>query len=101
MAKVKVNELVLRDAHQSLIATRMTLDEMLPILPTMDQEKIKAKKKRKAKNMKRRKRKKAKRVRHKKQTTGLQKFRNGNAHTPGSKWYLKSSPIPKTPPKCA
>ncbi len=37
MAKVKVNELVLRDAHQSLIATRMTLDEMLPILPTMDQ----------------------------------------------------------------
>ena len=36
MAKVKVNELVLRDAHQSLIATRMTLDEMLPILSTMD-----------------------------------------------------------------
>ena len=37
MAKVKVNELVLRDAHQSLIATRMTLDEMLPILPVMDE----------------------------------------------------------------
>ena len=37
MAKVKINELVLRDAHQSLIATRMTLDEMLPILSTMDQ----------------------------------------------------------------
>ncbi len=36
MAKVKINELVLRDAHQSLIATRMTLDEMLPILPAMD-----------------------------------------------------------------
>ena len=36
MAKVKINELVLRDAHQSLIATRMTLDEMLPILSTMD-----------------------------------------------------------------
>ena len=36
MAKVKITETVLRDAHQSLIATRMTLDEMLPILPTMD-----------------------------------------------------------------
>ncbi len=36
MAKVKVTETVLRDAHQSLIATRMTLDEMLPILPLMD-----------------------------------------------------------------
>ncbi|MEA4911317.1 MAG: oxaloacetate decarboxylase subunit alpha [Oscillospiraceae bacterium] len=37
MAKVKVTEVVLRDAHQSLIATRMTLDEMLPILPVMDE----------------------------------------------------------------
>ena len=36
MAKVKITETVLRDAHQSLIATRMTLDEMLPILETMD-----------------------------------------------------------------
>ncbi len=36
MAKVKVTETVLRDAHQSLIATRMTIDEMLPILPAMD-----------------------------------------------------------------
>lgn len=36
MAKVKITETVLRDAHQSLIATRMTMDEMLPILPTMD-----------------------------------------------------------------
>ncbi|MCD7772613.1 MAG: oxaloacetate decarboxylase subunit alpha [Ruminococcus sp.] len=36
MAKVKITETVLRDAHQSLIATRMTLDEMLPILPAMD-----------------------------------------------------------------
>ena len=36
MAKIKINELVLRDAHQSLIATRMRLDEMLPILPVMD-----------------------------------------------------------------
>lgn len=34
--KIKVTETVLRDAHQSLIATRMTLDEMLPILPLMD-----------------------------------------------------------------
>ena len=36
MAKVKITETVLRDAHQSLIATRMTMDEMLPILPVMD-----------------------------------------------------------------
>lgn len=36
MAKVKITETVLRDAHQSLIATRMTLDEMRPILSTMD-----------------------------------------------------------------
>ena len=36
MAKVKVTETVLRDAHQSLIATRMTTDEMRPILGEMD-----------------------------------------------------------------
>jgi oxaloacetate decarboxylase alpha subunit len=36
MAKVKVTETVLRDAHQSLIATRMTIDDMLPILSKMD-----------------------------------------------------------------
>lgn len=33
---VKITETVLRDSHQSLIATRMTLDEMIPILETMD-----------------------------------------------------------------
>ena len=36
MAKVKIMETALRDAHQSLIATRMTTDEMLPILPLLD-----------------------------------------------------------------
>ena len=36
MAKVKICETVLRDSHQSLIATRMTTDEMLPILEEMD-----------------------------------------------------------------
>lgn len=36
MAKVKITETVLRDAHQSLIATRMPIDDMLPILPLMD-----------------------------------------------------------------
>ena len=36
MAKVKVNELVLRDAHQSLIATRMPTEEMLPIVDKLD-----------------------------------------------------------------
>ena len=37
MAKVKITETVLRDAHQSLIATRMPSSEMEPILDTMDQ----------------------------------------------------------------
>lgn len=36
MAKVKICETVLRDAHQSLIATRMSTDEMLPIISEMD-----------------------------------------------------------------
>ena len=36
MAKVKICETVLRDSHQSLIATRMTTEEMLPILEQMD-----------------------------------------------------------------
>ena len=33
---VKIVETVLRDAHQSLIATRMTTEEMLPIVSKMD-----------------------------------------------------------------
>lgn len=36
MAKVKITETVLRDSHQSLIATRMTTEEMLPILEDLD-----------------------------------------------------------------
>ncbi len=36
MANVKITETVLRDSHQSLIATRMTTEEMLPILSDMD-----------------------------------------------------------------
>lgn len=36
MSKVKITETVLRDSHQSLVATRMTTDEMLPILSEMD-----------------------------------------------------------------
>ena len=36
MAKVKITETVLRDAHQSLIATRMPISDMLPILSEMD-----------------------------------------------------------------
>ena len=36
MAKVLITETVLRDAHQSLIATRMSTPEMLPILSAMD-----------------------------------------------------------------
>lgn len=36
MAKVGITETVLRDAHQSLIATRMTTEEMLPMLEMLD-----------------------------------------------------------------
>ena len=36
MARVKIMETVLRDGHQSLIATRMRTEEMLPILEKMD-----------------------------------------------------------------
>ena len=34
---LKITETVLRDAHQSLIATRMTTEQMLPIVEKMDQ----------------------------------------------------------------
>ena len=34
---IKITETVLRDAHQSLIATRMPTEEMLPIIDKMDQ----------------------------------------------------------------
>lgn len=36
MAKVGITETVLRDAHQSLIATRMTTEQMLPIVEKLD-----------------------------------------------------------------
>ena len=36
MSKVKIMETVLRDGQQSLIATRLRTDEMIPILETMD-----------------------------------------------------------------
>ena len=36
MSKLKITETVLRDSHQSLIATRMTTEEMLPILEKLD-----------------------------------------------------------------
>ncbi len=34
---VEITETILRDAHQSLIATRMTTEEMLPIVPKLDE----------------------------------------------------------------
>ena len=37
MAQIKLTETVLRDAHQSLIATRMKTEEMLPALPLLDE----------------------------------------------------------------
>ncbi|NJD03050.1 MAG: oxaloacetate decarboxylase subunit alpha [Ruminiclostridium sp.] len=36
MGRVRITETVLRDAHQSLIATRMKTDDMLPILDKLD-----------------------------------------------------------------
>ncbi|HHV19849.1 MAG TPA: oxaloacetate decarboxylase subunit alpha, partial [Thermoanaerobacterales bacterium] len=35
--KVGITDTILRDAHQSLIATRMKIDEMLPIAEKLDQ----------------------------------------------------------------
>ncbi|MBS4539952.1 oxaloacetate decarboxylase subunit alpha [Clostridium sp. D2Q-11] len=37
MSKVKFTETILRDAHQSLMATRMTTEEMLPIAKKLDE----------------------------------------------------------------
>ncbi|MGL6064877.1 MAG: oxaloacetate decarboxylase subunit alpha [Fusobacteriaceae bacterium] len=37
MNKLKITETILRDGHQSLIATRLTTNEILPILEKMDQ----------------------------------------------------------------
>ena len=36
MSRVKITETVLRDAHQSLIATRMTTEDILPIVEKLD-----------------------------------------------------------------
>lgn len=36
MAKIGITETILRDAHQSMIATRMTTEEMLPALEQLD-----------------------------------------------------------------
>ncbi len=36
MSTIKVTETILRDAHQSLMATRLTTDQMVPILETLD-----------------------------------------------------------------
>lgn len=36
MAKIKITETVLRDAHQSLLATRMKTEEMIPIIEKLD-----------------------------------------------------------------
>jgi pyruvate carboxylase subunit B len=37
MSKVKITDVILRDAHQSLIATRMRSEDMLPICDKLDQ----------------------------------------------------------------
>ena len=33
---VQITETILRDAHQSLLATRMTTEQMLPIVEKLD-----------------------------------------------------------------
>ena len=37
MKPVQITETILRDAHQSLIATRMSTEQMLPIVEKLDQ----------------------------------------------------------------
>ena len=37
MAKINITETILRDAHQSLIATRMSMDDMKPMLKALDE----------------------------------------------------------------
>ena len=37
MGKLKITETILRDAHQSMIATRMSIDDMLPMLKPLDE----------------------------------------------------------------
>ena len=37
---LKITETVLRDAHQSLMATRLTTEQMLPIIDKMDKSAI-------------------------------------------------------------
>src|SRR3990172_10080117 len=37
MKRVKLTDLTLRDAHQSLLATRMRMRDMLPVIEKMDQ----------------------------------------------------------------
>ncbi len=37
MPQVKITDVILRDAHQSLIATRMRTEDMLPICPKLDE----------------------------------------------------------------
>ena len=36
MGKIKITDTILRDAHQSLLATRMSFDEMEPVLEMLD-----------------------------------------------------------------
>ena len=40
---IKITETILRDAHQSLIATRMTTEQMLPIVEKMLDNRLKPK----------------------------------------------------------
>ena len=37
MARVKITETVLRDGHQSIAATRMRINQMIPVLESMDE----------------------------------------------------------------
>lgn len=35
--KIEITDTILRDAHQSLMATRMSMEDMEPVLPLLDE----------------------------------------------------------------
>lgn len=35
--KIKITDTILRDAHQSQIATRMTIEDIIPVLESLDE----------------------------------------------------------------
>jgi pyruvate/oxaloacetate carboxyltransferase len=40
MSRVQITDVVLRDGHQSLIATRMRTEDMLPVCAALDKDRL-------------------------------------------------------------